>query len=197
MNIMKLKQIRKSKGYTLSILSSMTGCTSSYLSQLERGLKQPSLEMLRRISNCLEVPVFDLLSDEEASGAWSRKAAGNKYDIIRHNNRKKIVMPEILTEYEFLTPYSADGSDNTRIVGMYTTLMPGKWSCEKSIVFDFDFSIFIIQGTATVCIEDETLTLGKDDSLYIYSGVQHNFYNAGNNKLIIIGYSERNNLGKN
>jgi transcriptional regulator with XRE-family HTH domain len=194
MNIMKLKQIRKSKGYTLSDLSSMTGCTSSYLSQLERGLKQPSLEMLRRISNCLEVPVFHLLSDEESPDACIRKPTDNKYDIIRHNNRKKIVMPEILTEYEFITPYSADENDNTRIVGMYTTLLPGKWSCEKPVTLDYDFSIFIIQGTAAVCIEEDKQTLGKGDSLYLYSGVPHNFYNAGNNELIIIGYGEHNNL---
>lgn len=196
MNVMKLKQIRKQKGYTLSKLSSMTGCTSSHLSQLERGLKQPSLEMLRRISDCLEVPIFDLLSENETAEAQIKKTSDHKYDIICHNNRKKFIMPEILTEYEFITPYSTDGSDNTRIVGMYSTLMPRKWSCEKPVVLDFDFSIFIIQGTATVCIEKDTLTLGKGDSVYIYSGAQHNIYNAGDTELIMIGYSERNHMGK-
>jgi transcriptional regulator with XRE-family HTH domain len=191
MNTMKLKQIRKAKGYTLSDLSSMTGCTSSHLSQIERGLKQPSLDMLRRISNCLEVPIFDLFTEEETSGSGIRKTADHKYNIIRQNSRKKFVLPEILTAYEFITPHSADGSDNTRIVGMHTTLIPGKWSCEKSIALDFDFSVFIIQGTATACIGEDTLTLDKGDSVYIYSGVQHNFYNAGDAELILIGYGER------
>lgn len=196
MNIMMLKQIRKSKGYTLSTLSSMIGCTSSYLSQLERGLKQPSLEMLRRISQCLEIPIFDLFSEADASTSSIRKIPDNKYDIIRHDNRKKLVMPEILTEYEFITPYSADGKDNSHIVGMYTTLMPGRWSCEKSVTFDFDFSVFIIQGTAKVCIGEDTVILGRGDSVYIYSGMQHNFNNAGDTELIMIGYGERNNSFK-
>lgn len=191
MNIIKLKQIRKSKGYTLSKLSSMTGCTSSHLSQLERGLKQPSLEMLRRISNCLEVPIFDLLSEDETSEAVNNNANENQYEVIRCNNRKKFVIPEILSEYEFVTPYSADKKDNTRIVGMLTTLMPGKWSCEKSVTLDYDFSIFIIQGTATAYIGKDTLELNKGDSIYIFSKVQHNFYNAGNSELIMVGYAER------
>lgn len=196
MNIMKLKQIRKSKGYTLANLSSRLDCTSSYLSQLERGLKQPSLEMLRRISDCLEVPIFDLLSDDEASNTKNKKTTDNKYDIIRHDNRKKFVMPEILIEYEFITPYSADESDNSRIVGMHSSLMPGKWSCEKPISFDYDVSIFVIQGTAAVSIEEDTFTLGKGDSVYIYSGMHHNFYNSGDTEFIMIGYGKSNNLIK-
>ncbi|MDT8719214.1 helix-turn-helix domain-containing protein [Clostridium sp. 19966] len=188
MNIIKLKQIRKSKGYTLSDLSGIIGCTSSYLSQLERGLKQPSLDMLRRISNCLNVTVFDLLSENESNNICVENTADKKYDIIRHNNRKKFIMPEILTEYEFITPYSADENDNSRIVGMYITLMPGKWSCEKLISLDFDFSIFIIQGTVTTFIREDAFTLDKWDSIYIYSGTQHNFYNAGDTELIMIGY---------
>lgn len=194
MNHVKLKQIRKAKGYTLSTLSSMTGCTSSFLSQLERGLKQPSLEMLRRISSCLEVPIFDLISESNFSNNNSPKTVDKKYNIIKYNERKKVVMPEILTEYEFITPYSPDGSDNSRVVGMYISLLPGKWSCEKSVSLDYDFSIFIINGTVNVSIENDTFTLCKGDSVYIYSGTPHNFFNAGDTELIMIGYGERNSL---
>ncbi len=191
MNHVKLKQIRKAKGYTLSTLSSMTGCTSSFLSQLERGLKQPSLEMLRRISSCLEVPIFDLISESNFLKNDSPKKVDKKYNIIKYNNRKKVVMPEILTEYEFITPYSPDGSDNSRVVGMYISLLPGKWSCEKSVSLEYDISIFIVNGTVNITIENDTFTLGKGDSVYIYSGAPHNFFNAGDTELIMIGYGER------
>ena len=103
-------------------------------------------------------------------------------------------MPEILTEYEFITPYSPDGSDNSRVVGMYISLLPRKWSCEKSVSLDYDFSIFIVNGTVNVSIENDTFTLGKGDSVYIYSGTPHNFFNAGDTELIMIGYGERNSL---
>lgn len=188
MNIIKLKQLRRAKGYTLSYLSSITGCTSSYLSQLERGLKQPSLEMLRRISNSLDVTVFDLLSENEAADTITGNTPGKKYDIIRHHSRKKFIMPEILTEYEFITPYSAEKKDNPRVTGMYITLLPGKWSCEKPISLNFDFSIFVIQGKVKASLDDNTLILDQGDSAYIYSGIQHNFYNAGDTELIMIGY---------
>lgn len=188
MNIMKLKEIRKSKGYTLANLSNMAGCTSSYLSQLERGLKIPSLEMLRRICNCLDVPIFDLLSENETPNANIENTFKTKYNLIRHNNRKKITMPEILTEYEFITPYETDSNDQSQMVGMYTTLKPGKYSCEKLVALDIDFTIFIIQGTATAYIEEDTLTLDKGDSLYIHAGTKHNFCNTENVELIMLGF---------
>lgn len=191
MNIMKLKPIRKSRGYTLSDLSSMVGCTSSYLSQLERGLKQPSLEMLRRICVCLNIPIFDLLSEEENQSTNISKTSDNRYHTIRHDSRNKITMPEILTEYEFITPYSADGSDHSRMIGMYITLKPGKWSCEKLVSLDNDFTIFILQGTAAARIEEDTITLDEGDSVYIYAGIRHNFYNAGDTMLIMLGFGER------
>lgn len=194
MNITKLKQIRKSKGYTLLALSNIVGCTSSYLSQLERGLKQPSLEMLRRISDCLEVPIFTFFSEDETSYSQITNQRTNEYSIIRHDNRKKIIIPDILTEYEFITPYNTDGSDNCHIIGMYTTLAPGKWACEKLISLNFDFSVFIIQGTATISLKDTTLILKHGDSIYFNSGTQHNFYNSGNEQLVLIGYGERNKL---
>jgi len=194
MNITKLKQIRKSKGYTLSTLSSIIGCTSSYLSQLERGLKQPSLEMLRRICDCLDVPILIFFSEDETSNSKVKNQDNNGYSIIKHDNRKKIVIPDILTEYEFITPYNVDGSDNSRIVGMYTTLAPGKWACEKLISLNFDFSVFILKGTATVSLKESTLILKQGDSIYFNSGTQHNFYNSSNEQLVIIGYGERDKL---
>lgn len=188
MNILKLKQIRKSKGYTLAELSTMIGCTSSHLSQLERGIKQPSLEMLRRICDCLDVSIYELLSGNDHVEI---NAPGCRYSVIRHNKRKKFMMPEIMVEYEFVTPYAVDGSDNTRIVGMCTTLKPGRYSCEKPVALDFDFSSFVIQGEATVIVGDDSFLVEKGDSIYVYAGAYHNFYNSGDTELVMIGYGER------
>jgi mannose-6-phosphate isomerase-like protein (cupin superfamily) len=147
--------------------------------------------MLRRISNCLEVQVFDLLSENEGTNTRINNTVNKKYEIIRQNNRKKFVMPEILTEYEFITPYSDDKSDDSRIIGMHMTLQPGKWSCEKPISLHYDFSLFVINGTCNALIEEVSSILKEGDSIYIYSGIKHNFYNAGNTELIMVGYGER------
>jgi transcriptional regulator with XRE-family HTH domain len=44
-----IKKKRLEKGYTLSYMSKKLGFTASFLSQLERGHKQPSLDTLRKI----------------------------------------------------------------------------------------------------------------------------------------------------
>lgn len=53
MNPEIIKKKRLEKGYTLAYMSKQLGFTASFLSQLERGLKQPSLESLRKISDFL------------------------------------------------------------------------------------------------------------------------------------------------
>ncbi len=44
-------------------LAEMTGCNESYIGQIERGAKNPSLEMIVNIANALNITVDYLLSD--------------------------------------------------------------------------------------------------------------------------------------
>lgn len=53
-----------------------------YCVTLERDLKQPSLEMLRRISDCLEVPIFILFSEYETSDSQANNQGTSEYSIV-------------------------------------------------------------------------------------------------------------------
>lgn len=66
-----VKAIRKKKNITRSALSADIGCTASYLSQIERGLREPSLPMLRKLSEALNIPMEGYHSVE--SGTHYRK----------------------------------------------------------------------------------------------------------------------------
>lgn len=191
MDVKKIKKYRNIKGYTLADLSSLTGYTSSFLSQLERGIKQPSLEALRTIASYLDVPIFQLLSDEEKEVSDAGETGVQSYVVIHKENRKKAVMPEILTEYEFVTPYLSEGQDNAKVVGMCISLRSGAWACEKQISLDYDISVYIIRGSAEIQIAGEVLTLKEGDSIYLYAHAPHNFLNCGDDELIMIGYTAK------
>ncbi|MDD9266507.1 helix-turn-helix domain-containing protein [Paenibacillus sp. GCM10023248] len=57
-----ISSIRKQKGYTLSELSERTGISKSYLSNIERNLKQnPSIHVMEKIAEVLMVDLKLLL----------------------------------------------------------------------------------------------------------------------------------------
>lgn len=57
-----ISSIRKQRGYTLSELSERTGISKSYLSNIERNLKQnPSIHVMEKIAEVLKVDLKLLL----------------------------------------------------------------------------------------------------------------------------------------
>ncbi|XKE69242.1 helix-turn-helix domain-containing protein [Jeotgalibacillus malaysiensis] len=63
-------KIRREKGLTLSELADRAGVSKSYLSNIERNLKQnPSIQVIEKIANVLEVDMKRLLNvTEERQG---------------------------------------------------------------------------------------------------------------------------------
>ncbi|MDF2616737.1 MAG: sinR [Sedimentibacter sp.] len=60
----KIRNIRKSKSLTIVELSEKIDVTSGYISQIERDLISPSLAVLKRLSQALEVPLSVLFMED-------------------------------------------------------------------------------------------------------------------------------------
>ena len=52
----RLKPLRKDRGWTLEVLAERTGLTKSYLSKVERGLSVPSIAVAMKLAGALGVP---------------------------------------------------------------------------------------------------------------------------------------------
>ena len=61
----KIKEIRKSKGLTQKQLAEKIGIAEITIRKYEKGERQPSTEQLVSIVNALEVPVSQLMSNDE------------------------------------------------------------------------------------------------------------------------------------
>jgi transcriptional regulator with XRE-family HTH domain len=80
-----LRAERLTKGLSLRQLSTRTGVSNAYLSELERGRHEPSLSVLLAIASALDTPLAEILvragvlndGGESASvpGAWDTEAA--------------------------------------------------------------------------------------------------------------------------
>ncbi|WP_062750394.1 helix-turn-helix domain-containing protein [Shouchella tritolerans] len=59
-----LREARKQKSLTLTELAKQIGITPGYLSNLENNRQEPSLPMLRHLSEKLDIPVTMLFAEE-------------------------------------------------------------------------------------------------------------------------------------
>ena len=66
---MKLADVRKAKKMSQSDLSSISGVSQACISQIERGLKDPTLGTLRRLAVALNVSISKLIGDEKPKPA--------------------------------------------------------------------------------------------------------------------------------
>ncbi len=74
-----IRASRTQAGLSLRVLAERTGVSNAYLSQIERGLHEPSLSVLRAVARALGVPLEALLARSgafgDASGAPSTEEA--------------------------------------------------------------------------------------------------------------------------
>ena len=59
---LKIKELRIKKGFTQEKLSELTGIDRTYISDVERGLRNIAIVNLEKIANAFEIQIKDLLN---------------------------------------------------------------------------------------------------------------------------------------
>jgi transcriptional regulator with XRE-family HTH domain len=186
-----IKKIRIEKGYILAELAKKTGYTASYLSQIERDIKKPSLEALRKIADALNTPIIAFLMSDNEEYIHTEVQENDsllKYSLLRESNRKRMIIPEIGTEYQLITPIYKQPNNKPRMLGLYIELKPRAWIQEKFVTHEPEESIIVITGQIDVYFDDKIFTLSVGDSFYIASNIPHNIQNTTDENAIVIIY---------
>lgn len=72
---MRIKELRRSKGLSQEQLAEKADINSKYLSRIERGTENPTLDMFIKLANALEVEMWEMfdfghvVSNKELKGA--------------------------------------------------------------------------------------------------------------------------------
>lgn len=74
----RIKSIRMKKGLTQEKLAEKIGISPKYLSSIERGLENPTLDTILNIVKKLRVPLDDIFSTVDIENPKKRKALINK-----------------------------------------------------------------------------------------------------------------------
>lgn len=94
----RIKEARTKKGYTQELLAEKLSITVTYLSELERGIKYPSLQIFVNIADTLNVSTDSLLRDELETGKnFIYNDITKKLDTL--TPKQRIAVAEILDAY--------------------------------------------------------------------------------------------------
>ncbi len=64
----KIREARKRKGFTQQALAEATGIGEMYISEIERGVKMPSLNLFAKIVSALDISADYVLRDQIPTG---------------------------------------------------------------------------------------------------------------------------------
>ncbi len=147
---------------TLAEVAGQVGVTRSFLSQVERGVVNPSVTTLRRIAQALRVPLFILLSRDE----FSPNA------LVKKDERRTIVLSYSNLTYQLLSP-----DLNRKIEMVYSRIEPGSISCEEPVSHPGEECMLVLVGTVRVEVGDEEFIVDEGDTLYFDCGLPHRLTN--------------------
>jgi transcriptional regulator with XRE-family HTH domain len=159
---------------TLKQLSEKTQLSISLLSEIERGLAQPSMSSLRKIAHAMGLSLFNFVEEAtDPAGHLSglalqsrRRGSPGPYtrdiSIVRAGKRKKLMYPSFPALFELLTP------DLNRLIQMlYGRFEPGFESGPEPIKDPpGEKCAFILRGCLEMKIGETTLRLEQGDAVY-------------------------------
>lgn len=168
----KISHIRKEKNLSIRDLAKMADVTPSLLSQLERGLSNPSLNTIKAISKALDVPLFSFFVNE----------VDNKELIVKKDNRRKVIFPknnDIV--FELLSPESTNSVEFAIVNLIPNSHISNELMSHKSIEL-----AYVLEGAVKIFIEDDEFILECGDSVTIPPGTNHRWENPFNELAKII-----------
>jgi transcriptional regulator with XRE-family HTH domain len=161
----RIRRERTLRGLTLAHLASATGLTKSLLSQVERGVAEPSLSSLRKVSLALNVPLSALFAEPQRPDA-----------VLRRSARKEIRWPALGISYDLL---SSDDRKAIQMVLMQLAVR-GK-SCEVPTAGHGagEECAVVLSGVVEVLVGGARHVLNEGDSITFDCSVPHQYVNAG------------------
>lgn len=158
----KLQAARTEMGITIRELSELSGVTSSMLSQIERGLANPSIKTLKDIAEALKMPLYLFFKMDETDDI-----------IVRRDSRRTIGHPdECGMSYSLLTP------GNIGSIEFCLMEVPaGSDYASKAQSHIGEEVAYVLSGPVDIVIDQNTYTLETGDSLRIAPQSVHRWLN--------------------
>lgn len=167
----KVRELREGRGLSLKALAERAEVSESFVSQVERGVANPSVASLRRLASALDASVGSLFQ-----GATSRGR------VVRSGERGRLVHPRRGWEDFLITPHDA-----RRLQVILSIIEPGEGSGDEPYSHDSDEEcVVVLKGSLDFRVGDDEYHLAEGDSLLFESRIPHWNRNPGPSKAEVL-----------
>jgi len=158
-----IRRLRLDKGLSLRVVADRASVSESFLSQVERGIADPSIASLRRIADALGERVAAFFTEATVSGS-----------LVRVADRRKMVHPTRAWEDALLTPSTA-----RKLQIGYFTVQPGSGSGDELYTHAGEEECVVGQsGRLHVQVEADLYVLQPGDALLLDPSRQHGMWSG-------------------
>jgi transcriptional regulator with XRE-family HTH domain len=158
----KLREWRQHNGMTLNHVAQAVELSVGYISQVERGMANPSLETLKRLADALGHTVGELFSNELPA------AVTTGYSISKRGQRKRIQYPGSGIMNELLSP---DLRHQMEVI--WVEAPPGATSGGHPHSHVGEECGIVLAGEMVFWVGEDEVTLVAGDAIYLDSTVPH------------------------
>ncbi|POX43524.1 DNA-binding protein [Streptomyces sp. Ru73] len=160
----RLRVLRRARRLTLRAVAEAAGISEGYLSQVERGIANPSIATLRQIAGALGLKMGDLFAADYTTGPRVLRAAAAPSLTFGVLGRKFRLTPGPQHHLEaFLGEFEPGGSTGDR---PYTH-------------GDSEEFLYVLEGEVALHLGEERFALGPGDSIRHSSAVPHRLLETG------------------
>lgn len=167
----RIRRFRENKNLKIKDLASMVSCSSSLISQLERGKADPSISTLKKIAMALGVNIVDFFAfvqqDDEV--------------VTREEERIHIRLRKWDARIESLIKHVG----NKKMQPFYTVIKPGGGSRGMYSHEGEEFGI-VLRGELELVIREKTYKVKANDSFYFSSQTPHDWSNSGKDDAVVV-----------
>jgi transcriptional regulator with XRE-family HTH domain len=163
-----IRRRRVEKGLSLAELAERSQVSAAMLSEVERGLKSPTIRILSQIARGLECSVSELLGSEDSPAQMLQ--------VIRSDERQKLVDPETGVERSVVAPLLMRHGIVVVWFRIPAGVHAGVFPAHRGGVLEH---ITVVRGSLEATIGATVTTLKAGDSMSYSAETAHGFRAVG------------------
>ncbi|ADD68276.1 transcriptional regulator, XRE family [Denitrovibrio acetiphilus DSM 12809] len=168
-----VKELRLKHNMTLRDLAKTSGCSISFLSQLERDLISPTVASLRKIADALGVTITSFFSGDDSE---------TDSIVVRKDKRVRLGSKASKVVYESLKHREA----NSVLEPLYHILDKGAYSGDDYNIHLGEEFVYVMKGQVEITLDGRPMTLNEGDSALYNSNVPHRWKNTFDGETILL-----------
>ncbi|MCC6802827.1 MAG: helix-turn-helix transcriptional regulator [Anaerolineae bacterium] len=168
----QLHEKRTSLNMSVQALADASGISTGMISQIERGLANPSINTISKLASALglQLGIF-----------FEPRPQTDQELVVRKHQRRRIGIPDPNFVYELLVP------DLTRTLEfVWVESAPGTSTENSPFQHEGEECGLVLQGTLEVHLSDEVFVLEAGDSIIFDSRQPHWYRNIGSERVLSV-----------